>query len=203
MNADLALKKLIQGNRDYVEASNSGTEMASKLTRAPTEEGQHPFAIILGCSDSRVPVETLFHQGFGDLFVIRVAGNIVAPSQIGSIEYACHNLGAQLVVVLGHSDCGAVSATVDSLLQDPDNISPNIASIIDLITPAVLPVISKKTDLKQDELLQSAMRANVTYSVNGLEKRSSILRNLVDQKQLKIVGAEYSIDTGKVDFHLS
>lgn len=203
MNADLALKKLIEGNQDYVEASNKGAEMATKLTRAPAEEGQNPFAIILGCSDSRVPVETVFHQGLGDLFVIRVAGNIVAPSQIGSIEYACHNLGTQLVVVLGHSNCGAVHATVDSLLQDPDNISPNIASIVDRVAPAVLPVIAKNTDLEQAELLQLAMRENVNYSVKGLKQRSSILKDLVDQGKLKIVGAEYSIETGKVDFHLT
>ena len=202
MNADLALKKLIEGNKDYVEASDKSAEMATELIRAPVEEGQNPFAIILGCSDSRVPVEILFHQGLGDLFVIRVAGNIVAPSQIGSIEYACHNLGTQLVVVLGHSNCGAVHATVDSLLQDPGNISPNIASIVDRVSPAVLPVIAKNQDLEQAELLQLAMQANVKYSVKGLEQRSSILKNLVDQNKLKIVGAEYSLETGKVDFHL-
>jgi len=195
MNADLALKKLIEGNKDYMEASDKSAEMATELTRAPVEEGQNPFAIILGCSDSRVPVEILFHQGLGDLFVIRVAGNIVAPSP-------CHNLGTQLVVVLGHSNCGAVHATVDSLLQDPGNISPNIASIVDRVSPAVLPVIAKNQDLEQAELLQLAMQANVKYSVKGLEQRSSILKNLVDQNKLKIVGAEYSLETGKVDFHL-
>ena len=135
--------------------------------------------------------------------MIRVAGNIVAPSQIGSIEYACHNFGTQLVVVLGHSNCGAVHATVNCLKNDPDNISPNIASIVDRVSPAVLPVISQNADLEEDELLQLSMRANVAKSVKDLKTRSTILENLINQDKLKIVGAEYSLETGRVDFHLS
>lgn len=202
MNAELSLKKLIQGNEYYVEATGDGGEIVTTIKRSPADQGQRPFAIILGCSDSRVPVETIFNQGVGDLFVIRVAGNIVAPSQIGSIEFACHNFGTQLVVVLGHSNCGAVQATVDSLTSDPENVSPNIASIVDRVAPAVLPIIIKHPDLDPAELLQKAMRANVTRSVVGLTSRSSILKELIDQNKLKIVGAEYSLETGEVKFHL-
>ncbi len=202
MNAELSLKKLIQGNEYYVEATGDGGEIVTTIKRNPADQGQSPFAIILGCSDSRVPVETIFNQGVGDLFVIRVAGNIVAPSQIGSIEFACHNFGTQLVVVLGHSNCGAVQATVDSLTSDPENVSPNIASIVDRVAPAVLPIIIKHPDLDPAELLQKAMRANVTKSVVGLTSRSSILKELIDQNKLKIVGAEYSLETGEVKFHL-
>ena len=203
MNADIALKKLIEGNEYYVNASNKEAEVVIEVKRSPADQGQSPFAIILGCSDSRVPVETIFHQGIGDLFVIRVAGNIADPSQIGSIEYACHNLGTQLVVVLGHSHCGAVHATVDSLMSEqPSNMSPNIASIVDRIAPAVLPVIANKTDMTEAQLLQQAMRANVTKTAKGLASRSSILSDLIDQNKLKVVGAEYSIETGQVEFHL-
>ena len=202
MNSDIALQKLIEGNQRYVSSADNGAEMVTKLQRADASEGQNPFAIILGCSDSRVPAEIVFNQGLGDLFVIRVAGNVVAPSQIGSVEFACQHFGTQLVVVLGHTNCGAINATVDSLLGDPEEISPNIASIVDRVTPSVLPVIAKNEYEDKAELLQASMRANVTQSVTGLQMRSRILRGLVKQNKLKIVGAEYSIETGKVDFHL-
>ena len=201
MNADKALEKLIKGNQRYVDATDDGAEMVTTLKRAGVSEGQNPFAIILGCSDSRVPAELIFHRGLGDLFVIRVAGNVVAPSQIGSVEFACQQFGTQLVVVLGHTHCGAINATVDSLLGDPENVSPNIASIVDRVTPAVHPVIAKNEYKDKSDLLRQSMRANVAQSVNGLQLRSRILRNLTQQKKLKIIGAEYSIETGKVDFH--
>ena len=202
MNADIALKKLIEGNKHYVNATDNGAEIVTKLERSPADQDQTPFAIILGCSDSRVPVETVFHQGLGDLFVIRVAGNIVAPSQIGSIEFACHNFGTQLVVVLGHSNCGAVKATIDALTSDPAGISPNIASIVDRVAPAVLPVVAKNPDADKTVLLEQAVTANVNRSVLGLTSRSVILKELIDQGKLKIVGAEYSLETGQVEFHL-
>lgn len=202
MTPDIALKALIEGNQRYVSATDNGAEMVTRLKRADASAGQNPFAIIIGCSDSRVPAEMVFHCGLGDLFVIRVAGNVVAPSQIGSVEFACQQFGTQLVVVLGHTNCGAIHATVDSLLGDPEQISPNIASIVDRVTPAVLPVIAKQDFANKAELLQSSMRANITQSVVGLQMRSRILRGLVRQEKLKIIGAEYSIETGKVDFHL-
>ena len=162
---------------------------------------QAPFAIILGCSDSRVPAELVFDQGVGDLFVIRVAGNIVAPSQIGSIEFACQQFGTQLVVVMGHSRCGAISATVDALTGDPDQISSNLAAIVDRVTPAVYRVVADGVGQDRDKLLYDAMRANIKYSTKQLQCRSRILNDLINKKQLVIVGAEYSIETGKVEFY--
>lgn len=201
MNAELALQKLKSGNQKFVKATAQGAELSTSLRQLDPAEGQKPFAVVLGCSDSRVPAELVFHCGLGDLFVIRVAGNIVAPSQIGSIEFACQHFGTELVVVLGHSHCGAIKATVEALLNDPDEISPNVASIVDRVTPAVLPIVNKKGDSDRDELVHLAMRANVGQSVNGLQTRSMALRSLVKRGKLKIIGAEYSIETGEVEFY--
>ena len=164
-------------------------------------EGQEPFAVILGCSDSRVPVEIVFDQGLGDLFVIRVAGNIVAPSQVGSIEFAADRFGTRLVVVLGHEHCGAVEATVDSLLYPNRPQSRNLKSILDRITPAVKGLMaSADTSADHDALVDQAVRANVRASVNQLRLGSDILEQLIREDGLLVVGAEYSIKTGKVDF---
>lgn len=201
MNADQALEKLIQGNQFFVEATQQGASLSTELRVVDALEGQTPFAVILGCSDSRVPAELVFHCGLGDLFVIRVAGNIVAPSQIGSVEFACQHFGTELVVVLGHSHCGAINATVQALTGDPDAVSPNIAAIVDRVTPAVMPLVDAKEYQSHDDLVHQAMRANIEQSVNGLQLRSRTLRNFVRNGKLKIVGAEYSIDTGKVDFY--
>lgn len=202
MDADLALQKLIDGNKRYAASIADGAELITKTKHTNAADGQRPLAVILGCSDSRVPAELVFHRGLGDLFVIRVAGNIVAPSQIGSVEFACQHFGTQLVVVLGHSHCGAINATVDALIGDPDAMSPNVASIVDRVTPAVLPIVSKAEYNDRDDLIDQAMRANIEQSVQGLQMRSRQLRQLVKKGQLKIVGAEYSIETGVVDFYL-
>ena len=202
MNADKALQKLIEGNKRYIEGTADGAELTITTRRQQITDGQNPFAAILGCSDSRVPAELVFNRGLGDLFVIRVAGNIVAPSQIGSVEFACQHFGTQLVVVLGHSHCGAINATVDALMGDPDNLSPNVASIVDRVTPAVLPIVKRNSYKDKDDLVHQAMRANIEQSVNGLQMRSRILRSMVDRGQIKIIGAEYSIETGMVDFYL-
>jgi carbonic anhydrase len=199
MNADQALEALIAGNKQFVKTSSQGKELQTKVEDAKLNE-QKPFAIVLGCSDSRVPAELVFDQGFGDLFVIRVAGNIVAPSQIGSVEFACQQFGTQLVVVLGHSKCGAIAATVDALLSDTEEMSPNIGAIVDRVTPAVLPIIEECSGGDRDELLQKSMRANVEQSVRMLRMRSRILRGLVNRHQLRIVGAEFCIETGEVSF---
>ena len=200
--ADKALQKLIDGNKRYIEATADGAELTVTTRRLGIAEGQNPFAVILGCSDSRVPAELVFNRGLGDLFVIRVAGNIVAPSQIGSVEFACQHFGTQLVVVLGHSHCGAINATVDALMGDPDGLSPNLASIVDRVTPAVLPIVKRKQFKDKEDLIHQAMRANVEQSVNGLQMRSRILRRMVEKGQIRIIGAEYSIETGVVDFYL-
>ncbi|MCA9919385.1 MAG: hypothetical protein KC445_15605, partial [Anaerolineales bacterium] len=162
--------------------------------------GQSPFAIILGCSDSRVPAELIFDQGLGDLFVIRVAGNIVAPSHIGSVEYAAEMFGTRLVVVMGHSSCGAVLATLDELERPSENRSPNLRAIVDYIRPSVEELLH--TDLRHDRdaLVHHAVRANVRTSVNRLRHGSQILEELSINDGLLVVGAEYNLATGKVEF---
>ena len=198
MNADKALKQLKDGNSRYIEAEINGAKIDRSVVQHEVILKQKPYAIILGCSDSRVPAEAIFDQGVGDLFIVRIAGNIVAPSQIGSIEFACQQFGTQLVVVLGHTGCGAISATIGSLLGDPGEISPNLAAIVDRISPAVQPIISDGDD--RDDILNKAIRANINYSAQQLESGSEILRDLVKQKKLTIVGAEYSIESGRVEF---
>jgi len=166
-------------------------------------DGESLFAIILGCSDSRVPAELVFNCGLGELFVIRVAGNVATPTQIGSVEFACQHFGAELVVVLGHTHCGAVSATVDCLAATPDDLSPNVAAIVDCVTPAVQPIVEDSNDMDREELLLKSMRANVAKSVSDLQVNSEILPELIKQGNLKIVGADYSLETGEVTFHES
>ena len=202
MQANEALEKLKEGNLRYVQASadDNQVQVSAKPHKVILE--QKPFAVVLGCSDSRAPAELLFDQGVGDLFIIRVAGNIAEPSQIGSIEFACEKFGTQLVVVMGHSLCGAVAATVDTLSSSAGEMSPNLASIVDRVAPAILPVVAADQASPRDELISKAMRANVEYSVKQLESRSAVLRNLVEKGKLKIVGAEYSIETGVVEFYL-
>jgi carbonic anhydrase len=196
-----ALEKLKQGNKTFREATAAGEALVRTTIYDELGNDQKPFAVILGCSDSRVPAEIVFDQGLGDLFVIRVAGNIVAPSQIGSVEFACQRFGTQLVVVLGHTRCGAVTATVDSLLTDPDHISPNIAAIVGRVQPAVQPVIDQHEGASREEIIQLSGRANVELSVNSLRERSEILDGLIRAGELKIVGAEYAIDSGEVEFY--
>jgi len=162
--------------------------------------GQEPFAIILGCSDSRVPAEIVFDQGLGDLFVIRVAGNIVAPSHIGSVEFAAARYNTRLVVVLGHTQCGAILATIEELRQPNQAQSRNLRSIVDRVKPSVEPLLATELRHDPDALVRHAVRANVRASVNHLRHGSEILEQLVDRGELMIVGAEYSLETGVVDF---
>jgi carbonic anhydrase len=161
---------------------------------------QAPFAIILGCSDSRVPTEIVFDQGFGDLFVIRVAGNIVAPSQVGSVEFAALQFGTPLIVILGHSQCGAVQATLEELRQLTENKSRNLHSIVARIRPAVAELLRTEPNHDEDTLVQHAIRANVCASANHLRHGSELLEQLVQNEELLVVGAEYSVETGVVEF---
>ena len=161
---------------------------------------QAPFAIILGCSDSRVPAEIVFDQGLGDLFVIRVAGNIVAPSQVGSVEFAAGQYNTRLVVVLGHSQCGAILATVQELLQPTVNQSRNLHSIVDRIRPSVEALLATELRHDPEALVRQAVRANVRASVNQLRHGSEVLEHLIQTEGLLVVGAEYSLETGVVDF---
>jgi carbonic anhydrase len=200
ISADEALERLREGNRRFVSEVRSHENLTSEARRNVLTSGQEPFAIILGCSDSRVPAEIVFDQGLGDLFVIRVAGNIVAPSQIGSVEFAAERAGARLVVVLGHSQCGAILATLEELKRPTENHSRNLRSIVDRISPSVEALLS--TDLKHDhdELVRQAVRANVRASANQLRHGSDIVEELIQKGGLCVVGAEYSLETGIVEF---
>lgn len=195
-----ALKRLQEGNKRFVSEGQTSSVTTDQGRRDELVGGQEPVAIILGCSDSRVPAEIVFDQGLGDLFVIRVAGNIVAPSQVGSIEFAVEAFGTRLVVVLGHSQCGAVTATLNELKQPSQNLSPNLRSIVERIQPAVATLLEMGTDLEPDELVQHAVRANIRASVSHLRHGSRHLEQLVQNDGLLIVGAEYSLATGVVEF---
>lgn len=200
ISAPEALNRLVDGNQRFISGARSVETMLSQKKREQFRNGQEPFAIILGCSDSRVPAEIIFDQGLGDLFVIRVAGNIVAPSQIGSVEFAAEQFHTRLVVVLGHTRCGAVCATVDEMQRPNGDQSLNIRAIVDRIRPAVEPF--RSTDLwhQKDELINQAIRSNVIASVNHLRHGSYILEQLIEHQGLQIIGAEYNLETGKVEF---
>lgn len=195
-----ALERLREGNRRFVADAGGHGILTSRTRRSELVAGQEPFAIILGCSDSRVPAEIIFDQGLGDLFVIRVAGNIVAPSLVGSIEFAAARFGTRLVVVLGHTMCGAVSATLEELERPSEGRSPNLHSIVDRIRPSVDTLL--ETDLRRnpEALLRHAIRANIRASANHLRHGSQILERLIQEEGLLVVGAEYSLETGSVDF---
>lgn len=195
-----ALNALREGNRRFVAGEIDAESIARRAHQAGMSGGQNPFAIILACSDSRVPVELVFDQGFGDLFVIRVAGNVVAPSQVGSIEFAASQFGTQLVVVLGHSNCGAVVAALKELSMEQTLRSPNLRAIVDRVRPAIEPVIAANADSDDDELTAAAVRANILASVERLSHGSLILEQLINSGDLVVVGAEYSIETGNVEF---
>ena len=199
MSAHDALKRLREGNRLFASGELSHRTRPSHSGVAASA-GQAPFAIILGCSDSRVPAEIVFGQGLGDLFVIRVAGNVVAPSLVGSVEFAATKFGTRLVVVLGHTECGAVRATLDELQQPAEQQSPNLRSIVDRVRPSVEGLL--ETDLRHDleALMQQAVRANIRVSVDQLRQGSAILDELIRADGLRVVGAEYSLETGLVEF---
>ncbi|HKE86078.1 MAG TPA: carbonic anhydrase [Vicinamibacterales bacterium] len=194
-----ALARLYEGNRRFV-AGHSTTALSSAAHRSSLVERQEPFAIILGCSDSRVPAELVFDQGFGDLFVIRVAGNIVAPSQVGSVEFAASRYATRLVVVMGHSQCGAIIATLEELQGQATTQSWNLRSIVDRVRPSVEPLFATRPAGADDALVSEAVRANVRASVDHLRHGSALLEQLIRQDGLMIVGAEYSLETGVVDF---
>jgi carbonic anhydrase len=212
ISATEALDRLQKGNERFLpdpKADKAKRRSAwSGLTRSTPKPGeqnstvseQEPFAILLGCSDARVPLEIIFDQGLGDLFVIRVAGNIVGPTQIGSIEFAATEFGTRLVVVMGHSHCGAIATTLKELKQPSENRSPNLASIVDRISPAIEPLVANTDSIDQETLMEEAVRANVRASVNQLQAGSTILKDLIQTDGLQIMGAEYSIETGSVQF---
>jgi carbonic anhydrase len=199
ISADDALDRLREGNLRFA-ANARQSDALGEARRAELTKGQRPIAIILGCSDSRVPAEIVFDQGLGDLFVIRVAGNIVAPSQIGSVEFAAERFGTRLVVVLGHSRCGAVLATLEELRRPAENQSRNLRAIVDRVRPSVEGLLA--TDLRHDPeaLVTQAVRVNIRASVNHLRHGSHVLEQLIQREGLRVIGAEYSLQTGVVDF---
>jgi carbonic anhydrase len=200
ISAQEALERLREGNQRFVSGVQSRDTLDNQAHRSELAAGQEPFAIILGCSDSRVPAEIVFDQGLGDLFVIRVAGNIVAPSQIGSVEFAAERFGTRLVVILGHSRCGAILATLDELRRPTANQSRNLRSIVNRVRPAVEPLLATELRHDPEALVREAVRANVRISASQLRHGSEILEQLIQNDGLIVVGAEYSLDTGIVDF---
>ncbi len=195
-----ALERLREGNCRFMSSVPGREVLTNQARRNDLTAGQEPFAIVLGCSDSRVPAELVFDQGLGDLFVIRVAGNIVAPSQVGSVEFAAERFGTRLVVVLGHSSCGAVLATLEELARPTGGQSRNLRSIVDRIRPAVESLRAMEPGLAVEALVREAVRANIRASVNHLRHGSAILEQLIQNDGLLVVGAEYSLETGGVEF---
>jgi carbonic anhydrase len=195
-----ALERLREGNLRFAANVRGSDAFVSHTRRAELATGQQPFAIILGCSDSRVPAEIVFDQGLGDLFVIRVAGNIVAPSQVGSVEFAAARYSTRLVVVLGHSQCGAILATLEELLTPTANQSQNLRAIVDRVRPSVEGLFATELRHDSDALVKEAVRANIRASVDHLRHGSQVLEELIRDQGLLIVGAEYSLETGVVEF---
>ena len=200
ISAHEALERLRQGNQRFAADARSPQELAYTRRRAELAAGQEPFAAILGCSDSRVPVEIVFDQSLGDLFVIRVAGNIVAPSQIGSVEFAAERYGTRLVVVLGHSSCGVIQATIEQLRRTTVSESPHVSSIINRVRPIVQGLLETDVSDDPEALVRQAVRANVRASADHLRHGSQVIESLIESEGLLVVGAEYSLETGIVDF---
>ena len=196
-----ALARLKEGNLRFSANVRGADTFVTHTRRAELAAGQQPFAIILGCSDSRVPAEIVFDQGLGDLFVIRVAGNIVAPSQVGSVEFAAERYSTRLVVVLGHSQCGAILATLEEL-RAPTKHSHNLRAIVDRVRPSVESLLATELRNDPETLVKAAVRANIRASVDHLRHGSEVLEELTRRQGLVVVGAEYSLETGVVDFFM-
>jgi carbonic anhydrase len=194
-----ALRRLLEGNARFAANARGTGTLISAARRAQLAAAQAPFAIVLGCSDSRVPVELVFNQGPGDLFVIRVAGNIVAPSLIGSVEFAADRFGTRLVVVLGHSSCGAIAATIEELHRPAPHPSPNQRAIVDRIRPGVERIVARHAAEGALAVEHAAMTANVRASVLQLRHGSKIIEGLIASDGLVVTGAWYSLETGKVE----
>lgn len=200
ISANEALERLKEGNLRFISGLGGRDLDFENARRLELVEGQFPFAIILGCSDSRVPLELIFDQGLGDLFVIRVAGNIVEPSQAGSIEFAAQSFGIPLVVIMGHSGCGAIEATIDEVLNPTASLSPNLLRVIDCIRPAVNTLLDDEPGISRESLSDRAVKANVVSMTRQLTRESDLLKSLVEKGGLVVAGAEYSLETGLVEF---
>jgi carbonic anhydrase len=195
---DQALARLRAGNERFVRNVRRLDALTSQHRRDALVAGQSPFATVLSCSDARVPSELVFDAGLGDLFVVRVAGNVVAPSLVGSVEFAASSFGTELVVVMGHTGCGAVKATVNALVDGTLPPSENIRDIVDRIAPSIAEVI--RTAGRDESAIRAATRANVRASANHLRHASRIIEKRITEGRLMVVGAEYALETGEVDF---
>jgi carbonic anhydrase len=195
-----ALQQLRDGNQRFVSEIRNGEARANETRRRELAARQDPFAIVLGCSDSRVPAEIIFDQGLGDLFVIRVAGNVVAPSQVDSVEFAAARFGTRLVVVLGHSRCGAILATLEELERPAQAQSRSLRSIVDRVRPSVETLLATELRHQPEALVHHAVRANIRVAASNLRHGSELLEQLIEKDGLMVVGAEYSLETGVVDF---
>ena len=200
ISADEALDRLRQGNQRYIADQPQRTVLGRQGLREELAQGQHPFAVVLGCADSRVPAEIVFDQDVGDLFVIRVAGHVVAPAEVGSIEFAAEVLGARLVVVMGHTRCGAVGATLQQIREPNPDLSPNLLALVDHIRPSILPVLEHVGEASEADITEAAVRANVFGAVEAVQAQSPTVARLVREDGLRIVGAEYDLGTGAVVF---
>jgi carbonic anhydrase len=195
-----ALQRLRVGNARFVAGEVTGQATKHRVRREQLTDSQAPFAIIVGCSDSRVPVEVVFDQGLGDLFVVRVAGNIVSSTQLGSVEFAAAELGARLVLVLGHTRCGAVAAALRAVRDDKEPGSDNLRRIVAAIRPSVHRVLADAGNFCQDDLVDAIGREHMRHSVETIRNGSGIIRQLIEKDGLQVVGAEYSLATGAVEF---
>jgi carbonic anhydrase len=200
ISAHEAFKRLHAGNVRFASNVRGTGSVAGAAPRVVLSKEHDPVAIILGCSDARVPAEMIFDQGLGDLFVIRVAGNIVAPSQVGSVEFAAARFGTRLVVVLGHSECGAILATLEELRRPTENQSRNLRAIVDRVRPSVEGLLATALTHDSQGLVKAAVRANIRASVDHLRHGSEVLEQLINDDGLCVVGAEYSLESGVVDF---
>lgn len=200
ISAQEAFSRLREGNQRYAADLRSLDTFASQSQRSQLANGQEPFAIVLGCSDSRVPAEMVFDQGLGSLFVIRVAGNIVAASQIGSVEFAAARYGTPLVIVLGHSRCGVILTALQELQQPTENQSLNLRSIVSRVRPSVAALLETGLHTDPDALVRHSVRANVRTSVHQLSHSSPVLEDMIRKGELAVVGAEYCLESGVVDF---
>jgi carbonic anhydrase len=195
-----ALQRLRDGNRRFTASLRGSGATTGQARRADLPGDQEPIAIVLGCSDARVPAEIVFDQGLGDLFVIRVAGNIVAPSQVASVEFAAERYATRLVVVLGHSQCGAILATLEELRRPAEQRSRNLHAIVDRVRPSVEALLGTGHALNAGALVRQAVRANIHASASHLRHGSEVLEQLIRDAGVLVVGAEYSLETGVVDF---
>ena len=205
ISPDEALQRLVEGNKRYVENQMSGNKLCDATARTGLAKSQKPYAIILTCSDSRVPPEIIFDKGLGEIFVVRVAGNVPDPIVLGSIEYAAEHLGSPLVMVLGHERCGAVAATVGA--KGKSTGSANIDAIVKTIKPSIKNAAkdceackgeARCADSKKDAFVECVVDANAKTVAAGLTKKSKILKHMVEEKKLKIVAAKYDLDDGLV-----